>query len=96
MDPYVLENTRRIIRSLYVTRTGPGDGHECTYEFLAPYDCLRAFYGGKKDVHAQLSDTGLHTGIRGLYGLKKSIELCAGPCGPVWYGPELYGFFQPV
>ena len=47
-DPYVLENTRRILRSLYVARTGPGDGRECTYEFLAPYDYLRAFYGKKK------------------------------------------------
>ena len=38
--------TRRILRSLYVAHTGPGDGRECTYELLAPYDCLRAFYGG--------------------------------------------------
>ena len=47
-DPYMLENTRRIIRSLYVARTGPGDDRECTYELLAPYVCLRAFYGEKK------------------------------------------------
>ena len=56
MDPYVLENTGRILRSLYVACTGPGDCRECTYRFLTLYDCLRAFYGGKKDVHAQLSD----------------------------------------
>ena len=48
MDPYVLENTCIIIRSLYVARAGPGDGPEYTYRFLAPYDCLRAFYGEKK------------------------------------------------
>ena len=46
------------VRDPYVARTGPDDGRECTYEFLVPYDCLRAFYGKKKYVHAQLSDTG--------------------------------------
>ena len=54
----MLENTRRILRSLYVARVGPGDGRECMYGLLAQYDCLRAFYGDKKDVHAQLSETG--------------------------------------
>ena len=47
-DPYVIENTRRILRSWYVARAGPGDGRECTYGFLPPYDSLRAFYGEKK------------------------------------------------
>ena len=79
-DPYVFENTRRILRSLYVARTGPGDGRECTYEF-----CLRAFYGKKKRCACTTFRHGLITGIRGLYGLKKPVELRAGPCGPVRY-----------
>ena len=78
-DPYVLENTRRILRSLNVAHTGPGDGHECTYEFLAPYDCLRAFYGEKRCACTTFRH-GLLTGIRGLYGLKKTRRT---PCGPV-------------
>ena len=76
---YVLENTRRILRSLYVAHTGPGDGRECTYEFLASYDCLRAFYGGKKLCACTTFRHGLLTGIGGLYGLKKTVELRAGP-----------------
>ena len=77
-DTYVLENTRRILRSLYMARTCPGDGCECTYEFLAPYDCLRAFYGEKKCACTTFRHR-LLTGIRGLYGLKKPVELRVGP-----------------
>ena len=84
-NPYVLENTRRILGSLYVAHTGPGDGRECTYEFLAPYDCLRAFYGVKKRCACTTFRHGLLTGIRGVYGLKNPVELRAGLCGPVRY-----------
>ena len=72
MDPYVLENTRRILQSLYMAHTGPGDGRECTYEFLA---CMTAYVPstGKKYVHAQLSDTGC-----------KPVELRAGPYDHPW------------
>ena len=80
-DPYVLENTRRVLRSLYVARKGPGDGRECTYELLAPYDCLRAFTG-KKRCACTTFRHGLLTGIRGPYGLKKNRRT---PCGPVRY-----------
>ena len=86
-DPYVLETTRRILRSLYVARTGPGDGREGTYEFLAPYDCLRAFYGEKKMCMHNFQTLA-------VYGYKGSIRAeklrrtpCGpdGPCGPVRY-----------
>ena len=89
--PYVLENTRIILRSLYMARTGPGDGRECTYEFLAPYDCLRAFYGEKKDGTCTTFRHGLLTGIRGLYGLKKPVELRAGPYGMPYDHPRVTG-----
>ena len=84
----MIENTRRILRSLYVACAGPGDDRECTYGFMAMYDCLRAFYGGGgggNDVHAQLSDTGCLR-VYGVYtGWKKPVELRAGPCGPAQY-----------
>ena len=77
-DPYVLENTRRIIRSLYVARTGPGDGRECTYEFLAPYDCLRAFYGEKRYKGSIRAE-------------KKPVELRAGPYVMPYDHPRVTG-----
>ena len=79
----VLENTRIILRSLYVARAGADDGCECTYRFLAPSDCLRAFYGGKQICACTTFRHGLLTGMRGLYKLKKNIELRSGPCGPM-------------
>ena len=87
-DQYVLENTRRILRSLYVARTGPGDGRECTYEFLTPYappppvrlpTCLLR---AKKRCACTTFRHGLLTGIRSLCGLKKPRRT---PCGPVRY-----------
>ena len=44
--PYVLENTCRIIRSLYVAHAGPGDGRECTY---GPRTTAYVPFTGKKD-----------------------------------------------
>ena len=88
--PYVLENTRRILRSLYVARTGPGDGHECTYEFLAPYDCLRAFYGGKNfQTRAAYGYTG------SIRAGQKTVELRAGPCGMPYDHPRVTGMKLP-
>ena len=47
---------------------------------------------GGKDVHAQLSDTGcLQVGIQGLYGLKKPVELRAGPHGMPYDHPRVTG-----
>ena len=87
-DPYVLENTRRMMRSLYVARTWsvrvPVMAVSAHTSSWPPYDCLRAFYG-KKRCACTTFRHGLLTGIRGLYGLKNPVELRAGPCGPVRY-----------
>ena len=40
---------------------------------------------GKKRCACTTFRHGLLTGIRALYGLKKPVELRAGPCGPVRY-----------
>ena len=86
-DLYVLENTRRILRSLYVARTGPGDGRECTYEFLAPYDCLRAFYGEKKMCMHNFQ-------TRAAYRYKGSIR--AEKTRRTLCGPGLYAVRSPT
>ena len=75
---YVLENTRRILQSLYVTRAGPGDDRECAYGLLAPYDCLRALYGEKKMCMHNFQ-------TRAAYGYTWSIpaeKTRTTPCGP--------------
>ena len=83
-DPYMLQNTRRIIRSLYMARECPGDDRECTCGLLAPYDCLRAFCGEKRCA-CTIFRHGLLTGTRGIYRLQKPVQLRAGPCGPARY-----------
>ena len=86
----MFENTRTIIVR---GPCGSGDGRECTHGFLAPYDCLRAFYwgGGGGDMHAQLSDTGCLQ-VYGVYtGWTKNVELRAGPHGMPYDHPRVTG-----
>ena len=92
-DPYVLENTRIILASLYVARAGPGDDRECTYGLLAPYDCLRTFYGGKY-VHAQLSDTGAYGYTWSIRAEKTHTTQCGPVHGLLYDHPQVTGIWS--
>ena len=85
---YLIENTRRILRSLYVARTWPVRVPVMavsTHTSSWPRTTAYVPSTGEKRCACTTFRHGLLTGIRGLYGLKKPVELRAGPCGPVRY-----------
>ena len=93
-DPCVLDNTRRILRSLYVARTWPVQvpvmavsAHTSSWPRTTAYVPST----GKKRCACTTFRHGLLTGIRGLYGLKKPVELRAGPYGMPYDHPRVTG-----
>ena len=92
MDPYVLENTRRILRSLYVARTWPVRGPYGSrwwpwvhIRVLGPVRLPTCLLRGKKKMCMHNFQTRAAYGYKGSIRAEKSVELRAGPCGPVRY-----------
>ena len=93
-DPYVLENTRRIIRSLYVARTWSVrvpvmavSAHTSSWPRTTAYVPST----GKKRCACTTFRHGLLTGIRGLCGLQNPVVLRAGPYGMPYDHPRVTG-----